>query len=117
MVALADLQTLQDAPGNGDTVRLTYHMTCGNAQDATLTHAILTYSNDPNPGGSSSRGTTTPATASLTVRESPEPAAGPVATTANGAPTVPRGILVAALGACVLTVAAVVGVVTRKHEA
>ena len=117
VVALADLQTLQDAPGNGDTVRLTYHMTCGNAQDATLTHAILTYSNDPNPGGSSSRGTTTPATASLTVRESPEPAAGPVATTANGAPTVPRGILVAALGACVLTVAAVVGVVTRKHEA
>ena len=117
VVALADLQTLQDAPGNGDTVRLTYHMTCGNAQDATLTHAILTYSNDPNPDGSSSRGTTTPATASLTVRESPEPAAGPVAATANDVPSVPRGILVAALGACVLTVAAVVGVVTRKHEA
>ena len=57
------------------------------------------------------------ATASLTVRESPEPAAGPVAATANDVPSVPRGILVAALGACVLTVAAVVGVVTRKHEA
>lgn len=91
-------------------------MTCENIQDTTPTHAILTYSNDPNPGGSNSRGTTAPATASLTVREPSEPVPGSV-TTANDAPTVPRGILVAALGACVLTVAAVVGVVTRKHEA
>lgn len=116
VVALADLQTLKAAPGNGDTVRLTYQMTCENTQDAMPTQAALTYSNNPNPGGSSSRGTTAPATASLTVREPPEPAAEPVATTASSAPTVPCGILVAALGACVLAVAAVVGVVTRKHE-
>ena len=41
-VALADLQTLEAAPGNGDTVRLTHPMTCGNARVTTPTHAILT---------------------------------------------------------------------------
>lgn len=72
----------------------------------------LTYSNNPNPGGASSLGTTAPVQASVTAQ-----AAEPVqASPSTSQPAHPHGLAVALSGACVLAIAAVVGVVTRKHE-
>ncbi len=110
-VALDDLKLLGASPQ--EQVRVDYALTCGDTEGTYEIDASLVYSNDPNPGGETSLGTTAPVASTLTVQVPvvPEPTI-----TVGGVPAVPHGLLVAVLGACVLAVAAVVGVVTRKHE-
>ena len=112
-VAMGDARLL--GARNDSVVTISYELSSSASAQIATVPAVLTYANDPNPGGLLSQGTTAPAEATLTVQVTPDPAEKPP--TVAGHPAVPHGVLVAGLGALVLAIAAVVGVITRKHDA
>lgn len=109
------IPSVQEQPGAaaGAALTVSYALTCGDANETIPTTATLTYSNNPNPGGASSYGVTAPVQASVTVQAAEPAQASP----SSNQTAHPRGRAVALGGACVLAIAVVVGVITRKHEA